>query len=253
MSQPDWDKYTQWHELFDALCTEQGHFDNARLASMFCEVTANNGQANYDAAVKNLANWRRGVHIPSRKNFLALSRMIELNGADGLRERWNRLYAEARRPVQGAPSSTPVTPADESHAIRHAVYATRWLSGVTLLVVLLVVGGVWFLLSSGYYISASGVRAIDVEYRRSISLRVGESSVVHGARSNCGERAPDWETTLSRLPVLDIGTWSDGGEGRRYSRACGGPTPARGVVFTATRPGLVEFTLYGDPVTIHVE
>lgn len=122
-----------------------------------------------------------------------------------------------------------------------------------MVMVLAVVAVGAYLLKSGYYISAEGIRAIDVEYRKAVSLRIGESSVIHGARSDCGERAPDWETTQLKLPTLPIGTWSDGGEGKRYSRACGGPTPARGVVFTATRPGLEQFLLYGDSVTIHVE
>lgn len=87
MPRQQWEKFDRWHELFDALCAEQGHFDNARLASVFCTVTKNNGQANYDAALKNLANWRRGVHIPSRKNFLALSKAIDLSGHDDLIDR----------------------------------------------------------------------------------------------------------------------------------------------------------------------
>lgn len=255
MPQKQWDIYEKWHELFDALCADQGHFDNARLASIFCTVTSNNGQANYDAALKNLANWRRGVHIPSRKNFLALSKAVSLDGHEGLRDLWNRLYAQARNPVNGEEeiaSASPL-PEDDGKILRSAIISTRWLSGATLLIVLIVVGAIGFLLNSGYYISASGIRAIDVEYRRSVSLRVGESSVIHGARSDCGERAPDWEAAVRLLPELDIGAWSDGGEGKRYSRACGGPTPARGVVFTATQPGLAQFLLYGDPVTIHVE
>ncbi|MBU1314752.1 MAG: hypothetical protein KJ947_17265 [Alphaproteobacteria bacterium] len=255
LARPQWEKFERWHELFDGLCAEQGHFDNARLASIFCTVTRNNGQANYDAALKNLANWRRGVHIPSRKNFLALSKVIDLEGDDGLMDRWNRLYGEARKPA-GEDSAEPTTPPvanNDDRKIRSVIYSTRWVSGATMVMVLAVVGAGAYLLHSGYYISAEGIRAIDVEYRRSVSLRVGESSVIHGARSDCGERAPNWEITQSRLPALPIGTWSDGGEGKRYSRACGGPTPARGVVFTATQPGLEQFLLYGDSVTIHVE
>lgn len=255
MPRQQWEKFDKWHELFDALCAEQGHFDNARLASIFCTVTKNNGQANYDAALKNLANWRRGVHIPSRKNFLALSKAIELQGRDGLLDRWNKLYGEARKPAVGEsvePSVLSVEK-DGDRAIRTAIYSTRWVSGVTMLMVLAVLGAGVYLLNSGYYISAQGIRAIDVEYRKAVSLRVGESSVIHGARSDCGERAPNWEVTQSKLPPLPIGTWSDGGEGKRYSRACGGPTPARGVVFTATQSGLEQFLLYGDSVTINVE
>ena len=255
MARPQWENYERWHELFDGLCAEQGHFDNARLASIFCTVTSNNGQANYDAALKNLANWRRGVHIPSRKNFLALSKVIDLHGHAELMGRWSKLYAEARKPAadeKAEPTAQPAAGHDDRE-IRSVIYSTRRVSRATMVMVLVAVATGAYLLNSGYYLSARGVWAVDVEYRKSVSLRVGESSVVHGARSDCGERAPDWQSTQSKLPVLPIGVWSDGGEGKRYSRACGGPTPARGVVFTATNPGLEQFLLYGDSVTIHVE
>jgi hypothetical protein len=56
----------------------------------------------------------------------------------------------------------------------------------------------------------------------------------------------------AELPELEIGTWADGRVGTRYSRKCGGPTPARGIVFKATKAGAAKIDLYGDPVRIEV-
>lgn len=94
---------------------------------------------------------------------------------------------------------------------------------------------------------------VDVEYRRSVSLGVGESIVVHGARGACGQPPPSWQKVSRKLPDTKLGSWSDGGVGMRYSRKCGTMTPARGLVFNARRIGSTEFYIYGDPVSISVD
>jgi hypothetical protein len=248
MANIQWDSFEQWHDLFDALCIERGYLDNSELATVLCGVANKNEQLNYHATMKNLGNWRRGLHIPSRKNFLALTKVLAVKSAEEAEAAWFRLYAEARKPVKVAdvglvapvalgPMSAHWTQLLGVRAIASAIFCVACMLAVP-----------FYLLGA-----ASGNLSADVEYRRAISLRLGETSVVHGARSACGDAAPSWDHVRSKLPDIEIGIWSDGGEGKRYSRACGGPTPARGVRFTATASGLKEIKLYGDPVSIHVE
>lgn len=256
MMSRSWGRADRWHELFDLVCIERGYLDNSQLATELCNATANRGQQNYEAALKNLGNWRRGLHVPSRKNLFVLTRLLGVDDDEYLREIWRRLYLDARKPepkasiLQSAiPAVTPVAGTNSSGS----GLLLRIVSVGTFVGVAIILGTIGYLFSKGYYVSAAGIHAADVEYRKSVSLRIGESTVVHGARSACGEQAPEWKVVREKLPGIEIGTWSDGGEGRRYSRACGGPTPARGVVFTATAAGMEEITLYGDPVAIHVE
>ena len=91
-----------------------------------------------------------------------------------------------------------------------------------------------------------------IYWRELSEVAVGESVVIHGKRGRCGEQPPSWEETFEVLPELSTGIWSDGGVGYRISRSCGGATPARAVVFTATRPGEERFMLYEDPITLRV-
>ena len=91
-----------------------------------------------------------------------------------------------------------------------------------------------------------------IDYVQNVTIRVGESMVIHGARGECGQAAPSWDRVAARLPAVALGTFSDGGIGTRSSRSCGGPTPARAVRFTATQTGGTQIELFGDPVTITV-
>jgi len=100
-------------------------------------------------------------------------------------------------------------------------------------------------------VSASAV-AQEIPYRKSVTLSVGQSAIIHGARGECGEAPPTWSRVAERLPIVGLGTFSDGGEGTRHSRSCGGPTPARAVRFTATTPGHEQIELFRDPIDITV-
>lgn len=110
----DWASFQTWHEMLDALCVEQGHMDNLALAEQLCAASGNKTQAAFDTAVKNLRNWRQGVHIPQRRNFLLLGKLLKVDQRAGLRERWNRLYGQAKvKPAAGDLSdgdTEPVTP-----------------------------------------------------------------------------------------------------------------------------------------------
>ncbi|SDE94579.1 hypothetical protein [Rhodospira trueperi] len=98
----------------------------------------------------------------------------------------------------------------------------------------------------------STAMAQNIPYRETVTLSVGQSAIIHGARGQCGEAPPDWSAVAARLPMVSVGTFSDGGVGERRSRRCNGPTPARAVRFTATTPGQEQIELFGDTVDITV-
>jgi hypothetical protein len=89
-----------------------------------------------------------------------------------------------------------------------------------------------------------------IKYRKSVSLQVGQSVVVHGIRGECGQ-----EPVLSqvKLPRLSTGELSLGKMGVRQSGSCDGLTPAVEVIFTATSAGREKFEVEGDPITVRVK
>ena len=89
-----------------------------------------------------------------------------------------------------------------------------------------------------------------IEFKERVTLAVGQSTVIHGARGDCG-RAPAKSDIA--LPALKTGTLSLGQAGVRDSRSCGGPTPAIEVIFTATAKGRESFELFGDKVSVRVK
>ncbi|UYN95650.1 MAG: hypothetical protein KIT25_01495 [Enhydrobacter sp.] len=265
-------KCVEWHTLFDALCLERGHLDNSRLASAYCSFTRKSTQSSYETALKNLNNWRQGVHAPSRRNFRILTLLLEVEGMDGeVQELWNRLYGDVqrRRPAveeegnaeegdagdaADPPSATTGTSGRRS-GWKPAIAAAVLLLGAASFVGLTVAEDWWRPVDAS---KLPGAPRIDMTgqhiFNRELTvLKVGESAVIHGKRGRCAEQPVSWEETFQGLPNLSTGVWSNGGVGYRVSRSCGGPTPARAVVFTATRPGEDRFMLYEDPVVIRVE
>lgn len=252
----NWRDYRTWHELLDALCADRGYLDNMALAEHLCAATGNRTQASFDAAIKNLQNWRRGVHIPQRKNFLLLGKLLKVDQAEGLRQHWNSLYSQAKsqplnEPIGGLVGQTDSVVPNRARAARGSAIFTGGVATA------LLVGLGAFLAWPGSdetiadpVASYEGIRA---DYIRSVSVRVGDALIIHGARgNNCGP-PPEWEETVKRLPQLATGTLADGGVGTRFSRQCGGRVPARAILFTATKPGTEQTTLFGDSITISVQ
>lgn len=245
----DWAGYRNWHELLDALCEEQGYLDNLALADALCAAGGNRTQAAFDTAVKNLRNWRQGVHIPQRRNFLLLGKILKVEEHDGLRGHWNRLYREAKvKPADGN-GEKAVADTGRMRVSPRRIFAVGAILAVTL-------AGAALVLSHGRQEDTTdpvaSYEGIVAEYVRNVSVKVGESAIIHGARGNeCGE-APTWESAKLLLPELVTGTLTDGGVGTRQSRQCGGRVPARAILFTATRPGTEQISLYGDDIVIRV-
>ncbi|SEL60390.1 hypothetical protein SAMN05443999_106200 [Roseovarius azorensis] len=265
--------FVEWWRLFDALCTERGHVDNGQLASEYCNLTRKQANGAYEAALKSLNNWRQGLHTPSRRNFRILTLLLRVEDMAGVLPHWNLLYEEAQRrkppsePENGEQreslSAAPIQPAGAGLSVG------RQIAAAVALVALGAGGGAIVTLNM---VQPRGVAAVAVAgpgpdtgapiidmtgqripYREHTVVKTGQSVVIHGERSLCGEQPPPWEAVAHNLPSLAIGVWSDGGVGFRISNSCGGPTPARAVVFTATRSGEEQFYLYADPVTIRVE
>jgi hypothetical protein len=129
----------------------------------------------------------------------------------------------------------------------------------TAVLIFILASGVGFGFSSGFFQSVAAIGKSEqadigrIRHQFYVKLKIGESAIIHGARSKCGHQPAPWEKILTRLPKLKTGTFSDGGMGSRYSRSCNGLTPARAVKFTATQKGHEEFSLFGDRTTIDVE
>lgn len=249
----DWNVYQKWHELLDALCMEQNHLDNMTLAAQICEASGNKCQTAFEAALKNMRNWRQGVHLPQRRNVLLLAKLLRVDRSPALRERWNVLHAEARA---GALEETPAG-AGEANARPSPTRPQSRLVPAGAAAAF----GVAFGAATAFFPWPAGVESepagsfegIRADYVRTVTAKVGDALIIHGARGEACGPAPDWERASARLPRLTTGDLTDGGIGTRYSRQCGGRVPARAILFTATRPGVEQISLYGDPIMINVQ
>lgn len=258
-----------WFMLFDEVCLEQGHIDNLKLASALCDLGKSTAPAAFDSAVKSLSHWRQGKHTPNRRNFRLLTLILEIDDQSGRAEEWQSLYEQALRRKPIAEEDTLVAQSrgtEESPEVSLSArrFAKPIMRYAALAGVLAIIAFGVLTLNEPVAISGTDTRGIttlpvdmsdqQIYYRELANLEVGESIVVHGKRGPaCSEQPPEWPDVLKFLPELSTGVWSDGGVGFRVSRSCGGSTPARAVVFTATRPGMDKFMLYDDPITITVK
>jgi hypothetical protein len=96
--------------------------------------------------------------------------------------------------------------------------------------------------------------AKDMPYRSSVTVKVGQTVLLKGIRhKDCGKPARAFSYYKPQLPKSSLGTFSDGGVGTTRSDRCGGVVPARGVRFTAKKPGKERLRVMGDPITITVK
>lgn len=261
------DPYKTWHALFDDICLERGHVDNLKLASDLCDLGKSTAAGAFDSALKSLSHWRQGKHTPARRNFRLLTRILEIDDQSGWADDWFSLYEQAvrRKPANDIDASLElVTNLDDAREpVEKRVHRSlKHYAAVAAMIALVSVGV--FSLSEHTAVGGSNTKRVttlpvdmtdqQIFYRELANLKVGQSLVVHGKRGPaCGEQPPEWQDVLKFLPELSTGVWSDGGVGFRVSRSCGGATPARAVVFTATRIGMDKFMLYNDQITITVK
>lgn len=246
----DWSSYQHWYELLDALCVEKGYLDNMHLADRLCSASGNSTQVAFETAVKNLRNWRHGVHTPQRRNFLLLGKILKVDRDSGLRRQWNAQYHQAKN-KPGKETDQDLSPP--------IVKTARWkipamiggIAGIT--GAALAAAFVSMPFKADSEAADQGFEGIAAGYLKFVTVKVGDAIIIHGASgNNCGP-APEWEATKKLLPELATGTLSDGGLGTRYSRQCNGRVAARAILFTATTPGTEKTSIYSDAVTINVQ
>ena len=95
----------------------------------------------------------------------------------------------------------------------------------------------------------------DFQYRRDVTLSVGQSIVLKGVRSGeCSTTEPPaWNNVKGKLPASTLGTFSDGGAGTVQSNSCGKRVAARGVKFKASRKGEERFVVFDDAIRVTVK
>jgi len=244
MQRQEWSTYNQWHMLLDELCNSRGYVDNARLASQLCRRAGKAAQEDFNAAEKNLRNWRLGRHLPLRRNFMILAELLRVADDPGLVRQWNLLYAAARgRTLPDQQENVADAKPDRAPATRRRLL---WTGAVVATAVVAVTGFRW--------LSVDPYRDLPViGYDARVRMLVGESRLIHGDRGDCdGGNVPDWTYTMPRVPVSSLGAFSDGGLARKMSNFCNGVVPVRAVRFTAKTAGVEEVRLLDDFVKIFV-
>lgn len=271
MEDGTWRQCAHWHQLFDELCNSAGYYDTATLASAYCALTASKGERQFDTAIRNLNNWRSGRHLPRTKNLRLLARLLKVAENPDLQRHWTTLYKkaneiEATGTAAGLPSVVAPRAVYADHDTARPVaqeLALPWqpypsgparkrfsalqmaAAGAAMLVVGVLIGSL---------VTASGWRpwagpaddAPIVPFKPDVTMKLGESRPIYAERGDCGKLPREWPLVEADLPQARTGTFSDGGLARRYSKFCQGLTPARAIVFTATRPGVEEFEIQGD-------
>ncbi len=89
-----------------------------------------------------------------------------------------------------------------------------------------------------------------IPLRKSVTLSVGQSVIVHGFRGDCGKRPANVDpkrTRDTKLGVLSVGRW-----GVTKSRHCGGMTPAIEVIYKALKKGRETIDVRGEKIKVRV-
>jgi len=94
-----------------------------------------------------------------------------------------------------------------------------------------------------------------VPYRKNVSVKVGQSIVIHGLRGECGMLPKESAVTAmeKRYRDIKVGKITAGKKGVRNSASCGGRTPVVEAIFTAQQKGRVKIDLFGDIISIRVK
>lgn len=242
MTEEEFQQFNRWHLLFDELCNRAGFHDASSLAARYCELAGNRDQKEHETTLRNLNNWRSGRHIPRIRSLRMLERVLGVNEDPALLAHWNALYRQANETGEDTPAEIQ-RPARRS-AVSLMPGTKAAAAAAFAFCVGIAIGGAW---GAGW--RPWGNPADDaplVVYKPEIFMSVGESKVIHAERGSCGELPRDWKDVAAYLPPTALGSFSDGGLAQRNSVFCKGLTPARAIMFTATKPGVEEITLQGD-------
>ena len=252
---PSWSHFEQWNELFEELCRRRGFAAANDLAQVYCRRTRRQTRRDLDATVRNINNWRSGSHAPSARNLAILGQLLDVTSDPSLDKAWHTLYRRTKREPGSVATTAEIA---SSHSSRiSAIFRGQWrkvLAIAAVSVTAALVGGLsaWEG-GSPSPATASAPSQHLISFRRTIVLSLGESTIIHGHRGDCGAPPPDKATTTAMLPTdLGIGVLSAGNVGTRYSRHCGGLTPAREVILRAERVGSAKIELFDDVITVAV-
>lgn len=267
MTEEGWQRADRWYELFDMLCDRAGYYDDADLAAAYCALTGHGERKQFEAAARNLNNWRSGRHLPRPGNLRLLARLLKVADDPELQQHWTRLYRQAGQAPESS-SRLPVVSAGlgrDVELLPPAAVGTdvlvpyravagggrRWSSAQAALacLVFLCAGAAAGATVATYVWQPWRGVADDapvVPFRPKIEMKLGETRVIHAERGDCGKLPRDWAAVQSNLPYVRMGSFSDGGLARRFSKFCQGLTPARAIRFTATSAGIEEFEIQGD-------
>ena len=102
-------------------------------------------------------------------------------------------------------------------------------------------------------LAASGAEADRFRYKKSFTLKLGETVNVYAVRHRDCESMPSFESIERRLPDTVLGGFPDGGETTGKSRACDDVVPTRAIAFTAKKKGEETLEFFGYEVTLTVE
>jgi hypothetical protein len=245
-----WNDCVAWHALFDAVCIDRGHSDTKSLADLFCAATGRQSRHDFETTCKNIGNWRRGRRRPRPPHFGVLTEILKVDADPELHTLWNALYRGAQRPAEpeteNADLPVQANEQDPLPANRSRV-RFAWAAAVTIAVT----SAILAVALTRDPVPPGAVTSI--AHLPSVHLRVGETAVLHAARSRqCGAEPQPWMIVKHQLPVLAIGEWHDGGIVMRKSMVCGTPVPARALRFKATSPGDADIVLEGDKIAIKI-
>lgn len=253
MTGQSYDHVTRWNILLDELCTRAGFVDTASLASRFCELSGSGGQKEFDAALRNLNNWRSGRHIPRPRSLRVLERLLAVDEDPELKARWSLLYKQASDTEPDKPPAIAelATQGEPDIRTRRGWFGPEvFCTGLLMFALGL---GAGLLINSDWRPwGGPADHAPLVTYTPEVRLAVGERKVIYAERGDCGKLPRDWPPLAAGLPASQLGTFSDGGLARRNSKFCGGITPARAIVFNAKAAGNEEFLIQGDYFNITV-
>ncbi|MEW9612382.1 hypothetical protein AB3G45_00610 [Shinella sp. S4-D37] len=249
MISEEWDRFGNWHRLFDRLCRLRGYSENAQLASALCRELSRSSERDFQAAEKNLRNWRRGRRIPLRRNAAILARLLDVEADPALKRRWDRTYRALQDGEAGDALGSPSPKAPVADRI--APPQRTLLLWAALPAGLLAVTGLQGLAASGDA-SMDTATLPTVAYNARAFLSVGTEKLIHGVAEGCDGPPSDWADMAAYLSESATGAFSDGGLATKMMNGCGKEMVVRAVKFIAIRPGVEELEVLGAYFKIEV-
>ena len=240
---------TDWHQVFDEICARRGASANAELAQQLCARKGRNGERDFQAALRNINNWRNGTNLPQKANLRLLTELLDIEADQELLVRWRSAYQAARSRrshLDGAGAER-----GRSRIWHDARKLMPKLASTAVAVTVLSAAMAGIMVLTGL-VPPTGPQADggDVEVTRTIGYRpyteleVGQSAIIQARRGPCGEQPPLWHHIEHELPLLLFGRFEDAGLGQSISDTCRGLTPGRLVRYVATKPGTEVFDLF---------